>query len=193
MNSNEMELIAKVKNSRDMVAFHSVVVAYQEKIYFLIRRMLNNHEDTQDLLQETFIKSLKNINQLKDPGKFGAWINRIAINLVMDFKRKNNNNEKVSLTGNIPLEVISEQLVEKNENGDNSLSENEIKNQLYPALARLPIKHREAFMLFHYQEMPVKHISEYLNCPESTVRSYIYRAIKKLRIYLKDYYELTKE
>jgi len=193
MNSNELELVAKVKTHRDMVSFQRLVAAYQEKTYFLIRRMLSSHEDTQDLLQETFIKSLKNIDQLRDPAKFGAWINKIAVNLVMDFKRKNNNNEKVSLPGDIPPEAISENLVDKSENGNNGLYENEIKSQIDLALAKLPIKHREAFILFHYQQMPVKHISEHLNCPESTIRSYIFRAIKKLRIYLKDYYELIKE
>ncbi|MFC1564236.1 RNA polymerase sigma factor [candidate division KSB1 bacterium] len=95
----------------------------------------------------------------------------------------------------MPPEKISDRLIDKNENDpkNNGLFKKEMRSELDMALLKLPINHREAFLLFHYHKLPVKTIGEYMNCPESTVRSYIFRAIKKLRVYLKNYQESIKE
>ncbi len=178
-----------------MVAFQSLVTAYQERLYYLIRKMVQSHEDSQDLLQEVFIRALTKIDRLREPEKFNSWIYNIAVNMVIDFKRRQHWNGRVSLDGDIPPEMISDKLVDKKEVGpkNNGFFEKELRSELDRALLKLPINHREAFLLFHYHKLPVKTIGEYMDCPESTVRSYIFRAIKKLRVYLKDYHESIKE
>jgi len=193
MNSIESRLVAQVQSRRDMVSFRTLVTKYQERIYFLIRRMVGSHEDAQDLVQETFIRSLKKIDQLKDPGKFGAWVHHIAVNLVLDFKRRKSSNGKVALTGDMPPKLFAEKPAAGDGTGSSELVKKEIRNRIDEALLKLPVNHREAFILFHYQELPLKLIAEYFGCPESTARSYIFRAIKKLRIYLEDYYMSTRE
>ncbi len=188
----EIDLVRKVQNERDMAAFQRLVCEHQERIYYLVRRMVGNHEDAQDLVQDTFIKSLTKIGQIKDGSKFGGWLSNIAVNTALDFFRKKNNNGKISLSDEVSPEVISEKLIQKNEESKNGAYEQETKKHISRALMKLPLNHREAFLLFHYQKLPVKIVADHMGCPEATVRSYVFRAVKKLRVYLQDYKELTK-
>lgn len=193
MTAVESDLIVNVKRKRDMVSFQQLVLSHQERVYYLIRKMTGSHEDAQDLVQDTFIKCLRNIDQLKDNKKFAAWINKLAVNMVIDFKRRKINNGKVSLSGEIPVELISDKLIVKDEQKTNGIYKKEFHSQLDNALFKLPVNHREAFIMFHHQKMPVKMIAEYMESNEATVRSYIFRAIQKLKVYLKDYSETFKD
>lgn len=193
MNISHSELVEKVKSGSDMTAFRQLVIAYQERIYFSIRRMAGSHEDTQDLVQETFIKSLKNIGQLKDSRKFGGWIHNIAVNLTLDFKRKKVNNGKISISDHVNPEALSDKLITKDKSESGEIRYAEIRKQVDLALLKLPVNHREAFILFHYHKLPAKQIAEYLSCTESTARSYVFRAVKKLKVYLQDYYEQIRK
>ncbi|MFC1564237.1 RNA polymerase sigma factor [candidate division KSB1 bacterium] len=87
-NGSHAEIVRKIQRNRDMAAFQQLVLAYQEKLYYLIRKMVYSHEDSQDLLQEVFIRALKKIDKLREPEKFNSWIYNIAVNMVIDFKRK---------------------------------------------------------------------------------------------------------
>ena len=85
---NDRILVERVKQSRDMEAFQSLVLAHQKRIYGLIRKTVRVHEDSEDILQETFLKALGNIDQLRDTGKFSTWLSSIAVNLSLNFKDK---------------------------------------------------------------------------------------------------------
>ena len=187
MTTPEKELVKRVKRTRDMVAFRDLVLTHQKRLYYLIRKTVHNHEDSEDILQETFIKSLKNIDQLKDERKFGSWISSIAVNLSVDFMRNRINREKVSINGDVPPEVLSEKFVDTKggEKPIDNLYGKEIRNCLDHALMKLPENCCEAFVMFHINGIPVKEIAEIMDSPENTVRSYIFRAVKKLRVELK--------
>ncbi len=188
----EIDLVRKVQNERDMAAYQRLVCRHQERIYYLVRRMVGNHEDAQDIVQDTFIKSLKKIGQIKEGSKFGGWLSNIAVNTALDFFRKKHNNGKVSLSDEMVPEAISEKLIQKDEELKNGAYGQETKKHINRALMKLPLNHREAFILFHYQKLPVKIVADHMGCPEATVRSYVFRAIRKLRVYLQDYKELSK-
>lgn len=193
MSEFDKENVTKVRKHNDMMAYRELVLLHQERVYFLIRRMVGSHEDAEDLVQDAFIKALKNIDRLKEPAKFGGWLNRMAVNLVIDFKRKKVNDMKVSLSDEMPPEMISERLVVSGEKSGNGIYAKEIRHKIDEALLKLPINHREAFVMFHYQKLSIKMIGEYMGCPEATVRSYIFRGIKKMRLYLSEFNETLKD
>jgi len=195
MTASETELVKKVKRKRDMVAFRDLVLAYQKRIYYLIRRIVYSHEDAEDLVQETFIRSLRFIDNIRDESRFGSWISRIAVNLALEHKQKKYTKGHVSIDCNVPPEVISEKFTDT-EGGERplrKLREEEIRTRIDDALMKLPENHRKAFVLYHYNSLAGMEIAEIMDCPDSTVRTYIFRAVKQLREELKDYYQLHKE
>ena len=133
------------------------------------------------------MKSLKSIDQLKDERKFGSWISSIAVNLAIDCKRKKVSKDHISINGDVPSEVLSEKFVDirGGERPLDILCGKEIRNYLDHALMKLPENCCKAFVMFHINETPVKEIAEIMDCPENTIRSYIFRAVKKLRMELK--------
>ncbi|HUU28055.1 MAG TPA: RNA polymerase sigma factor [archaeon] len=196
MRNSEIELVERVKHSRDMAAFRDLVLAHQKRLYHLIRKIAGNHEDSEDLLQETFIKALKHIGQLKDNARFGYWLNSIAVNLALAHKRKKYVKDSVSLENDLPLESLPLGSLSTQQAGEqpaNAVLAHEIRTSVGRALLKLTEKNRLAFVLFHLEGMTVKEVAVTMDCPEVTVRTYVFRAVKSLRNQLKDYYKLFKE
>ena len=190
---NDRKLVKRVKQTRDMVAFQSLVIAHQKRIYGLIRKTVRVHEDCEDILQETFMKVLRNIDQLRDPGKFSTWLSIIAINLSLNFVQQRCGKKAMSIDGDLPPDIKELTDEKAQERPMNVLQADEIITHLNSALVKLPSKHRTAFVLFHQHEMRMKEIAEIMDCPETTGRTYVFRAVKNLRKQLKDYYDLIKE
>jgi RNA polymerase sigma-70 factor (ECF subfamily) len=195
MNDLETELVTRVKRNRDMMAFRDLVLAHQKRVYCLIRKIVNNHEDSEDLLQEAFIKALKNIGQLKDNAVFGFWLNSIAVNLALAYKRKTTQKSFVSIDGESLPETLSESLTDQKagERPIENAQGDEIRAQLESALEKLTEKNRVAFVLFYINQMSVREIARTMDCLEVTVRTHVFRAVHSLRHELGDYYKLFKE
>ena len=191
--NNDLKLVERVKQARDMAAFQSLVLAHQKRIYGLIRKTVRVHEDSEDILQETFMKALRNINQLKDPGKFSSWLSSIAVNLSLNFIQQKYGKKAMSIDDELSPDIKELTDEKAQEYPMNVLHADEIITHLNHALVKLPGKHRTAFVLFHQHEMSMKEIAEIMDCPETTTRTYVFRAVKNLRNQLKDYYELLKE
>ena len=195
MTTTESVLVNRVKRKRDMAAFRDLVLEHRKRVYCLIRRIVQNHEDTEDLVQETFMKSLRFIDNIEDENRFGPWINSIAVNTALDFKRSKYQKGRISIDGDVPPEVISDKFVDTDESDRplRSLEDEEIRQRVDEAVMKLPENHQKAFMLFHYNEMGAQEISDIMDCPVPTVRSYVFRAVRSLRKDLKEYYQSHKE
>lgn len=195
MENSESKLVERVKRNRDMTAFRELVLAHQKRLYYMIRKIVYTHQDSEDLLQETFIKVLKNIDQLKENSRFGYWINRIAVNKALTHKRKKYERDAVSIDGDLPPEVLSDSLIDSNtgEEPIKAVQANEIRTHLELALLKLREKNRTAFVLFHLNGMSRKEIAITMDCPEVTVRTRIFRAVRDLRKHLGSYYKAFKE
>ena len=193
MQIDEHELVKRVKRTRDMAAFHYLVLAHQKRIYSVVRRIVQHHHDSEDLVQETFLRALKYINQLKDTGRFGSWVSRIAVNLALDYKQQRFGDKTVSIDGDLPLDSKELADEESQQRPISALQADEIRTHLDRALLKLPQKHRMAFVLFHQNGMCMKEIAEIMDRPETTVRTFVFRAVRNLRKQLKDFYILYKE
>ncbi len=191
MSIQESELVRRVKARRDMAAFRDLVLIHEKRIYCLIRKIVRRHEDSEDLLQDTFLKSLKGIDKIKDNERFGSWLSSIAVNLAFDHYKKHSRMKKISMDDDSPQENLRERFIDgtEEEHPLERIQTEQMRMRIDAAVARLPERYRRAFILFHIHEMNAPEIADIMNCPVNTVRTIIFRGIRILRDELKEYYE----
>jgi len=160
-------------------AFAELVKLYKEKLYWHIRYVLKNHDDTDDVLQNTFIKIYKNIHKFKGDSRLYSWMYRIAKNESITFLKKRAKLLKIS-NEELQNQVIS------NLESDVYFEAYEIKLKLQKAIQTLPEKQREVFTLRYFEEMKYKEMSELLQNSESALKSNYHHASKKVEEFLKN-------
>jgi RNA polymerase sigma-70 factor, ECF subfamily len=195
MEINQTDLVERVKRSRDMAAYRDLVFLHQRKIYYLIRKIVRNHEDSEDLMQETFIRALKNIDQLRQPDRFGSWLCSIAVNLAFLHRRRAAVNVTVPLDSAPDLEQKADPCAGSQTGTcpEDRLHTEEIRQRLNRALRNLPEKQQTAFELFHRHGMRVKEIAEIIDCTEINVRTLVFRAVKSLKVSLQPFYNSLRD
>lgn len=176
----EKELIKKVKNGNKF-AFNTLVKNYQQKIYHLARRIVMNHEDADEVVQETFIKAYINISKYSEEYKFYTWLYRIAVNTSLTLLKKKKYR-------GVSLEKLTEDGHFQPTSGDDtqqSSRNSELKKLVKEALKSLSPQLRTVFILRTWEEMSYKEIAQTLKISEGTVMSRLNRARDKLRKILK--------
>ncbi len=165
--------------SRQAQAFEVLVNTYKERLYWQIRSIVLNHDDADDVLQNTFIKVYKNIDGFKGDSKLFSWIYRIATNEALNFIKQRAKIQGVSdtdyqdkLVANLEADVYFE--------GD------EIQLQLQKAIATLPEKQKLVFNMKYFQELKYEEISEILDTSVGGLKASYHLAVKKLEQYLKE-------
>jgi len=175
----EKELISRlcsVKHSD--AAFAELVNLYKERLYWHIRYLLKNHEDTDDVLQNVFIKIYKNIRKFKGDSRLYSWMYRIAKNESLTFLKKRSKTLKIS------SEELQTHIV-NNLESDIYFEGDKIQLKLQKAINSLPEKQREVFQLRYFEEMKYKDMAELLQTSESALKSNYHHASKKVEDYIK--------
>lgn len=189
----DFEAIRKVLDG-DTKAFEFLQKKYKYLIYSLIKKMIKNENDVEDLTQEAFIKAFNALDKFKFNYSFSAWIYRIASNATIDFLRK-----KRFDTFSIDRPIGDSEDENYFEIEDESyipdqdvLSEEKTKI-IKEAIDRLPENYREIIILRHEEELDYKSIAKKLDLPLGTVKAHLFRARKLLFEELKDKYSLLRE
>ena len=164
---DEQLIIYDVKNG-NKEKFGLLIEKYQDSLFTFILYSVKDEGNAKDILQETFIKALKEINKYKEEGKFKAWLWTIARNKVMDFYRKAN---KI-----VPLE--EETVKQKDETSKNDLGAIELYH-IKSLIENLPPEQKEVILMRQY--LSFKEIAAVLDCPLGTVLARLNRAIKKIQ------------
>ncbi|WP_062059055.1 RNA polymerase sigma factor [Aquimarina longa] len=175
----EQDLLISLQSRNNVnIAFKKLVELYQQRLYWHIRNFLKNHDDTNDVLQNVFIKVYKNIHKFKGESKLYSWLYRIATNESITFlnqkaKKHNISNEelKLQLVQNLKADVYFE--------GD------EIQLKLQKAIAKLPQKQQQVFNMKYFQELKYREISEILGTSEGALKTSYHLASKKIEEFLK--------
>ncbi len=175
----EETLVQELKQKESQAkAFEVLVNTYKERLYWHIRRIVLNHDDADDVLQNTFIKVYRNIEGFKGDSKLYSWMYRIATNESLTFLKQkskkagiSNEELKISLVENLQSDVYFE--------GD------EIQLKLQKALAKLPDKQKLVFTMKYFQEMKYEEISEVLETSVGALKTSYHLAVKKIETYLK--------
>ncbi|TBL81138.1 RNA polymerase sigma factor SigW [Paenibacillus thalictri] len=182
MNYAETNLI-KLSRSGDRNAFAELVELYQEKIQKLAYKMLNNRLDTEDIVQETFIRVYLNLNRFDESQNFSTWIYRIGKNLCIDLLRKKKKNV-YSLDAEFSEDEDANyyaRLHSDETTPEHRLIEKETKSQMMKVISKLSEKYRTVVLLYYIQGLSLLEISEKLNLPVTTVKSRLNRGREHLR------------
>ena len=173
----------------DDCSFSELVRRWENRIFGFVFRYTRNHEDSQDVVQSTFIKAYNNLDKLQDPGSFAAWLYRIALNECRIVFRKNSSvrRREVILEAREADSCQPEAAAGVNRiTPERIFSGREELNRLGEAFYQLPAEQREVILMREYQGFRFREISEILDVPLSTVKSRLYLGLKTLRRFMEE-------
>ncbi|MBP5498165.1 MAG: sigma-70 family RNA polymerase sigma factor [Muribaculaceae bacterium] len=160
-------------------AFGKVIEHYSQTIYWQIRRMVFDHDDASDIMQNTFIKAWTNIDNFRGDAKLSTWLHKIAINESITFI-----NKKKALN-NIPIDS-DDSFLAKTLESDPWFDGDETQLKLQQAIASLPEKQRLVFNMRYYDEMKYEDMSEILGTSVGALKASYHHAIKKIESFFTD-------
>ena len=179
----DQEILSRFrKGEGQQYAFNLLVRKYQERVYWHVRKMVIDHEDADDLTQETFVKVWKNLGKFRGESGLYTWIYRIATNEVLTFLKKKKRRFF------LPIHDVEGELANKLEVSA-SPSGDEVQLLLQKALLTLPEKQRLVFNMRYFDEMSYQEVSEVLGTSVGALKASYHIASKKIEAYLKEYSE----
>lgn len=175
-----VDLVEKARNG-DQTAFHRLVDQFQPEIYRMIFYRTRSKMDAEDLTQDVMLKAYKNIGRLKSSEVFRSWLYRIAVNRVKDYYRRK---QFKSLFGFVSVDEegfyeSAEMAVTPEVEG--CISKKDFWGQINRMLTSLSANEKEVFLLRFFDQMAIKEISATLHKGESTIKTHLYRAMRKLK------------
>jgi len=160
-------------------AFRELISLYKERLYWHVRKIVTSHDDTDDVLQNTFIKVYKNIGKFNQESKLFSWMYRIATNEAITFINKRAKEKKVDIA------EVQEYLVNTLEN-DVYFTGEEIQEILQKAIATLPQKQQLVFNMKYFDNIKYTEISEILGTSVGALKASYFHAVKKVENYIKN-------
>ncbi|WP_449421285.1 RNA polymerase sigma factor [Pedobacter puniceum] len=174
----DSEILEKFNNPQTQeLGFKLLLNKYQQKIYWHIRRIVIEHEDADDVVQDVFIKVWKNLESFRQDSQLYTWLYRIATNESITFLNK----KKTKF--NSSFEELSEKLSESL-NDDNYFTGDQIQKKLQKALLTLPEKQRLVFNMKYYDDLKFQEISDILGTSVGALKASYHLAVKKIEQFL---------
>ena len=158
-------------------AFTAIIKKYQERLYWHIRRMVVQHEDANDVLQNMFIKVWNGLSNFREDSQLYTWMYRIATNESLTFLEQQKKRSSMSLSNE--ENGLTNQL-----KADKNFDPNKIEWKLQLAMQRLPEKQRVVFNLRYYDEMPYEEMSRVLDTSEGALKASYHHAVKKIEDFI---------
>ena len=175
---NEKELLSQLKSDQtQQKAFRDLITLYKERLYWHIRKIVISHDDSDDVLQNTFIKIYKNIHNFKGDSKLYSWMYRIATNEAITHLNKNA--KRLQITN----EAVQEYAI-NNLKADVYFEGNDIQLKLQKAIATLPQKQQLVFNMKYFDAIKYKDMSDVLETSEGALKASYHIAVKKIEAYL---------
>lgn len=177
--NNEKELLSQLKSTKTQEkAFRELITLYKERLYWHIRKIVISHDDSDDVLQNTFMKIYKNIQSFKGESKLFSWMYRIATNEAITHLNKNA--KRLQITN----EAVQECAI-NNLKADVYFEGDEIQLKLQKAIATLPQKQQLVFNMKYFDNAKYRDMSEILETSEGALKASYHIAVKKIETYLK--------
>lgn len=176
---DEKDFIQELLNPKTQnVAFQKLLKDYQRPLYNHIRNIVLNHDDADDVLQNTFIKVFQYLKKFKGESKLFSWMYRIATNEAITFI-----NQKAKRNGTTS-QALQTKIVD-NLKADTYFDGNEIQIKLQKAIARLPQKQQLVFKLKYYEEIKYEEMSDILGTSVGALKASYHHAVKKIEDFVK--------
>lgn len=176
-DDNELLIAFRDESTRE-AAYTKIVRKYQEKLYWHIRRMVVNHDDANDVLQNTFIKVWNYLDNFREEANLYTWMYRIATNETLTFLDKEKRRAALSLSDH-------ESSLANKLQSEKGFDANKLEWKLQQAIQSLPEKQRTVFLLRYYDEMPYEEMSVALETSTGALKASYHHAVKKVEEFLK--------
>lgn len=161
-------------------AYTAIIKKYQEKLYWHIRRMVVDHDDANDVLQNVFIRVWKGLENFREDSQLYTWLYRIGTNECLTFLEQQKKRTTVSLSD------VESGLSNKIK-ADQNFDANKLEWKLQLGIQQLPEKQRVVFSLRYYDEMPYEEMSRVLETSEGALKASYHHAVKKIEDYIKNH------
>jgi RNA polymerase sigma-70 factor (ECF subfamily) len=181
MHLDDKELLHQFKEAATKErAFTAIIKKYQEKLYWHIRRMVVDHDDANDVLQNMFIKVWNGLDNFREDSQLYTWLYRIATNESLTFLEQQKKRASVSL--NDVENGLSNKI-----KADTNFDANKLEWKLQLAIQQLPDKQRVVFNLRYYDEMPYEEMSRVLETSEGALKASYHHAAKKIEDFIRNH------
>ena len=179
MQYSEDKFVSRLQDSSTSEeAFRELISEYKERLYWHIRNIVKSHDDSDDILQNTFLKVYRNIDKFKGDSKLYSWMYRIATNESITFLNKRSRRMQIT------SEELQNQIIDNLES-DVYFEGDEIQLKLQKAIATLPDKQQQVFNMKYFEELKYREMSELLETSEGALKASYHIAAKKIEEYLK--------
>ncbi len=172
---NEKDTIERIL-AGDLNAFKILIRQHQTLVIGMVRRIIKDQNDVDDLCQEVFIKVFKNLNSFKYNSKLSTWIGQIAFTTALNHVKKFSGKKHLV----VDLDAF-ENSYQTSDDPEGLLIQKNTAQFVQGEVAKLPIPYRTVLTLYHLQELSYSEVGEITGLPEGTVKSYLFRARKLLK------------
>ncbi len=170
----DKEIVDLYRSGQREKAFKEIVDSYSERLYWHVRRFLWSHEDTDDLLQEIFVKVWSSLPSFRGDSQLYTWIYRIATNESLNFVQKQ------KIRSALRFESITPKIEEKIDE-DTLMNGDQLQRELAKAVQRLPAKQRTVFIMRWFDELSYEEISEILETSVGALKASYHFAAEKIK------------
>lgn len=176
---SDKELLEMIRLNESSNGFNFLIRKYQKKVYNHVRRMVIDHDDANDIVQDIFIKVWKGIAKFNEDSELYTWIYRITVNETLTFLKKKKRKFFVPIVS-LEKELGAKMII------NTDFSSDEIELKLQKALLKLPEKQKMVFNLRYYDEMPYEEMSKILNTSVGALKASYHIAVKKVEENIQD-------
>ena len=178
MTIQDTELLLQFRDPENKErAFTAIIKKYQEKLYWHIRRMVVEHEDANDVLQNVFIRVWNGLENFREDSQLYTWLYRIATNECLSYLEQQKRKSTLSfdeMESGLSIKIVA----------DKYFDPNKLEWKLQLAIQQLPEKQRVVFTLRYYDEMPYEEMSRVLDTSEGALKASYHHAVKKIEDYI---------
>jgi RNA polymerase sigma-70 factor (ECF subfamily) len=175
---SDAELIEDFKRGSE-TGFNELVRRYQERVYWIARRFLPNHNDADDVVQETFVKVYEALGSFRSDSSFYTWLYRIAVNASLNALRRKR------IRKQLHLDDLLEEPAATQERPDVAVERSEERRLIDEAVAQLPEKQKRVFVLRYFEQLSYEEISKIVHTSVGGLKANYFHAIRKIENYVR--------
>jgi len=174
---SDQELVEDFQRGNES-SFNELVLRYQERIYWVARRFVQDHDNADDVVQDVFCRAYEGLGKFRGESGIYTWLYRITVNLALNAVRRQRVREFFR------IDEILDIKDEHGEQPDEHLEKKEQKQLIEQAVAQLPEKQKAVFILRYYDEMPYEEISKIMKTTVGGLKANYFHAVKKVGAYI---------
>ncbi|HXX62581.1 MAG TPA: RNA polymerase sigma factor [Bacteroidota bacterium] len=183
---SDLELVQEVRNGRRQ-AFTELMRRYQQRVYWVARRIVGSHDEADDVVQEAFVKAYLALGDFRGDSSFFTWLYRITVNLSLNAVRKR------QVMNYLHESELLSRILPSSDDPGRDVEQQETESALERAVARLPEKQKAVFVMRYYDEMTYEEIGRVLKTSVGGLKANYFHALRKVQEYMRNENERGKE